>query len=331
MIKVAFHSYQLGKRGTEDALYKYAKYNKEILGNESIIVSTSSRPTPALNLFQQSFNTILYPHVWINDGKNNVLRTELEKICEQEKVTHFYTIKGGEQDGVMPSNAKGFAHAIFRMDQPHGHVYAGISKFISDKYSSKHPYLNLISEQEHPEYIDDYRDELNIPKNALVIGRHGGEAQFSLDFVKNAIKNVIDKRQDLYFVFLNTHNFFNHNKVKYIPYVETYLGKTKFLNTCDAMIHARHDGECFGLAVTDFSIRNKPVITWKPDKIPNYHDVAHHIILQDKCIYYKDGKDVENILLGLSKVDILSKDWVIPKNVYSATVIMNKFKKMFID
>ena len=55
-IKIAFHSYQLGERGTEVCLYKYAKYNREILGNESIIISTSSRPTPCLNRFKDFIN-----------------------------------------------------------------------------------------------------------------------------------------------------------------------------------------------------------------------------------------------------------------------------------
>ena len=39
---VAFHSYQLGERGTEIHMYNLAKYNRDILGNESIIISTSS-------------------------------------------------------------------------------------------------------------------------------------------------------------------------------------------------------------------------------------------------------------------------------------------------
>ena len=36
--------------------------------------------------------------------------------------------------------------------------------------------------------------------------------------------------------------------------------KVKFINTCDAMIHARAMGETFGLAVAEFSKKNKPVI-----------------------------------------------------------------------
>ena len=69
-MKIAFHSYQLGDRGTEICLHKYAKYNQEILGNESVIISTSSRPTPTLERFEKDFKTILYPDVWQNTGSN---------------------------------------------------------------------------------------------------------------------------------------------------------------------------------------------------------------------------------------------------------------------
>ncbi len=42
MKSVAFHSNQLGIRGTEVALYDYARYNEEILGNKSYIISCST-------------------------------------------------------------------------------------------------------------------------------------------------------------------------------------------------------------------------------------------------------------------------------------------------
>ena len=89
--KIAFHSYQLGDRGTEICLYKYAKYNREILGNESIIISTSSRPIPSFDRFKE-FETILYPDVWINDGKNDSLRNTLESICDKNGVDLLYDI-----------------------------------------------------------------------------------------------------------------------------------------------------------------------------------------------------------------------------------------------
>ena len=39
MTKIAFHSNQLCLRGTEIALYDYAKYSEELLNNESIIIA----------------------------------------------------------------------------------------------------------------------------------------------------------------------------------------------------------------------------------------------------------------------------------------------------
>ena len=44
-------------------------------------------------------------------------------------------------------------------------------------------------------------------------------------------------------------------------HIHTYSEKEAFYRTCDAMLHARRDGETFGLAVAEFSVRNKPVIT----------------------------------------------------------------------
>ena len=172
-MKIAFHSYQLGERGTEICLYKYAKYNREILGNESIIISTSSRPIPCKSRFDE-FETILYPDVWQGDGKNDSLRNTLEDICEKNGVDVFYAIKGGEDDGFMPTNTKRLAHCIFRMDEPHGDVYSGVCKYISDKHGGIHPYVHHILEKEAPHIEDDFREEFGIPKDALVLGRHGG-------------------------------------------------------------------------------------------------------------------------------------------------------------
>ena len=68
-MKIAFHSNQLGERGTEICLYKYAKYNQEILGNESIIVSNSSKPTPSIGRFKD-FKVILYDEPIILGSRN---------------------------------------------------------------------------------------------------------------------------------------------------------------------------------------------------------------------------------------------------------------------
>jgi hypothetical protein len=103
----------------------------------------------------------------------------------------------------MPQNTKRLAHCIFRMDQPHGDVYAGVCKYISDKHGGTHPHVYHIIDKDQSDYFENYREELNIPKDALVLGRHGGRDTFNLGFVHEAIRNTIDNRKDIYYVFLN--------------------------------------------------------------------------------------------------------------------------------
>jgi hypothetical protein len=325
-MKIAFHSYQLGDRGTEICLYKYAKYNQEILGNESIIISTSSRPTPSLQRFNE-FKTILYPDVWINDGKNDSLRSTLEKIVQSEKVDAFYAIKGGEDDGFMPKNCSRLAHAIFRMDQPHGDVYAGVCKYISDKYGSIHPYVYHIVDA--PPEKGNLRNKLSIPHEALVFGRHGGKDTFSIDFVKLTIARALELRSDIYFLFLNTLPFISHERVIYLDTIIDETEKMKFVDTCDAMMHARLDGEIFSLSTAEFSIRNKPVITWD-GYIPMY-DRGHIEILKEKGIYYKNSQDLLDILVNIDKRYISSNDWNAYKNIFSAENVMKQFNDVFLS
>jgi hypothetical protein len=72
--------------------------------------------------------------------------------------------------------------------------------------------------------------------------------------------------------------------------------KTKFINSCDAMLHARIVGESFVLSCGEFSIKNKQVITWlgSPEK-------NHHYILGDRGIYYRNSLDLYNILMQFVK------------------------------
>lgn len=329
--RIAFHSYQLGKRGTEVHLYKIAKYNQEVLGNESIIISTSSRPTPTLEMFEKEFKVILYSDVWLPDRANICLRKKLENIVDNEKITHFWAIKGGESDGFMPTNTKRLVQCVFNMSEPHGEVYSGICEYISIKYGGKFPWVYPIVEKDAPHVIENFREKLNIPKDALVLGRHGGNDTFSITFVKNVIANCLEKRKDLHFVFLSTDKFIDHPRVHHLDYVIDLEEKAKFINTCDAMIHARSDGEIFSLAIADFSTRNKPIITWKPKIPPSQYDLGHMLVLGENAIYYENEDELMNIIINISKYDINKKNWDVYGDTYSPKNIMKDFKKTFLD
>ena len=72
--------------------------------------------------------------------------------------------------------------------------------------------------------------------------------------------------------------------------------KVKFINTCDVMLHARQVGESFGLSCAEFSIRNKPIITYLNSPERNHIDT-----LGEKGIYFETESDILHILRNLDK------------------------------
>lgn len=155
--------------------------------------------------------------------------------------------------------------------------------------------------------------------------RTGGPETFDLTFVHEAIQEVVKEREDVYFLFLYTYEFMDpHPRVKHFPASMDKVWITKLINSCDAMIHARGQGESFGLSVAEFSIRNKPVITWK-----NSGDRCHLDILGDKGIYYTDKKEVKDILLNFTPDS--SQNWDRYSELFSPESVMNKFKQVFLN
>ena len=256
------------------------------------------------------------------------MRTSLERTTEKNKFDAFYAIKGGEDDNFMPTNTKRLAHSIFRMDQPHGDVYAGVCKYICDKYSSPHPYVYHIIEKEEPHITDGMRKELKIPPNALVLGRHGGSDTFNLPFTHNAIQQALQEREDLWFVFLNTNKFCNHERVIHLPWTMDTEYKARFVNTCDGMMHARADGEIFSLATAEFAVRNKPIITWD-SYAPQYYR-GHLETLGAQAITYEEQIDLVDILLDIDREELQEGNWDAYGDTYSPQNVMKQFNEVFL-
>ena len=64
------------------------------------------------------------------------------------------------------------------------------------------------------------------------------------------------------------------------------------------MLHARLEGETFGLACGEFAIAGKPIITC------NSGDYAHLAILKDKAIIYDNADRLTMILENFKKIKI---------------------------
>jgi glycosyltransferase involved in cell wall biosynthesis len=159
------------------------------------------------------------------------------------------------------------------------------------------------------------KSSLSIPadENSMVLCGFGGFDSFS---VVQAIEAVIQlalkfSRKQLNFIFMGMNPFteyFGHDKFifhqeavrrKYGIHILSSTSDDEeieiFLQSCDAMLHARLLGETFGLAVAEFSIRNKPVLTFI-DPLLRTHSAEHIRILSSEGFYYATADDVVRIV-----------------------------------
>lgn len=317
-MKIGFHTNGLSLRGTEIALYDYAHHNQTLLGNESVIFYRKNYPVEqsVFEKFSKQFKLLPY------EGQK-----ELNHLIEQEKVDLTYFIKSGERDDAICESSPALIHAVFptKPEEFHGDKYAFVSQWLSKEYSNnKIPFVPHMIEL--PANDGNLRTELGIPVNATVLGWYGGSDSFNLDFVKKEVELAVQKRSDLYFLFMNMKPFAKHQRLLFLPGNSDLGYKVKFINTCDGMLHARGIGESFGLACGEFSIKGKPVITYalSPQR-------SHIEILGDKGILYKGKKDLSEIFQNFNRGIQNEKNWDAYSMHFNAKEVMSKFKEVFID
>jgi hypothetical protein len=288
---VAFLSNKLTLRGTEVAIFDYADYNEKILGNKSIIITRDYEiiknewdvDIQAYNKFKNRFSVFYYAS-----------QNDIDKIVKNNNVSHIFIEKAGGIDGLTSNYCKNIIHCVFDVSQPHGEVYTPIGQTINNLYRQNYPVTPYMVSL--PESNENLRVKLNISENAIVFGRYGGKESFDIKFVYDVIKKLLNKRDDVYFLFMNTDVFYEHKNIIYLPGNADLIFKRNFINTCDALIHARSRGETFGLTPGEFSICKKPVITWGGST-----EIEHLLILKEKAVVYNTSEDLENILETFTK------------------------------
>jgi len=311
-MNIAFYSNQLCLRGTEVALYDYAKYNEKILGNTSFIISGQNSDLAAKPKFDQQFpNRVKLVDSW----------TTAIDVFHKEKIDWVYISKQGNIDGFDTDEFPTLIHTVFRNNEPHGNIYSFISDWLArdqgyDPNTHSLPYIC----EPLPQINQDLRSELNIPTDAKVFGCYGGSTEFNIGSTHAAIKDTVHERDDIYFIFMNINKFCeDHKQIIHLPGSYDMIYKSKFVNTCDAMIHARSGGETFGLAVAEFAQNNKPVITYE------LSDEANHIeMLGERGIYYKGYDDLKDILNNIDSY-IKYDDYYKSYENNSPETIMSKF------
>jgi hypothetical protein len=318
MKNIIFYVRHFTERGTEIAVYDYAKYNEEILGNKSFIVHMSLKMDDmedVYNKFKARF-TVLE----IDDMR------DITRVIRLYNIDFFYTLTHGDRDIYefdnkrIWLNCKTIKHCVFTTTCKEGDYYFSISNYLNYKNGTVIPVIPHIVEQP----IDTkstLREQLGLPTNAIVIGRYGGFNEFNIKETHDAIYEYLTSPTvdpNVYFLFMNTRQFAHHNRIIYLNKNIDFDYKERFVNTCDAMIHARIEGETFGLSIAEFSIRNKPVITCPTG------DMEHTNILGDKAIIYTTKDNLITIFNNIWYVIRSRTDWN-AYSYYSPTNIMEMF------
>lgn len=298
-MKILFHSNQLGIRGTEVALYDYAHYNETTLGNISYIAAPANSDMSTLSKFKNRFN-------------DRVLLYEDFNSLKDISVDCAYFIKAGFNDGKLIPGVKNIVHYVFNGVDPHGDVYVGVSEWLGKKYNTDYlPHIVSL-----PEVEENYRRYFQYSNDDIVFGRYGGEDQFDLPYLKMVVE--ASANVGIKFLFMNTRVFTsNHPNIIYLNSAYEEVIKRAFINTCDAMIHGRSDGESFGLSIAEFLFCNKPVVTNIEAR-----DRNHITMLKDKGYYYSSPDELFAILSNFQKKEYSVKNLV---EDFSPEKVMSKF------
>lgn len=323
-MKIIFHDNSINLRGTSVALYDYAIHAQRLLAVSPVILYDSTHPTTdqrAIDKFKQHFQVLSYSNP-----------KDIDSIVSDNGVDAFFCIKQGKAhhsdfnvgSKIVPTyiNANTMCNdSDIRAFYDHYQgTFAFSSRWLAGLLSHRHPFVPHMIDV--PVTSDNLRHELGIPKEDIVFGRYGGLDTFDIPFAKYVIHDMLTSREDVWFLFQNTNQFIQHDRAIFLPPSVDMNYKAKFISTCDAMLHARNQGESFGLACGEFSTLGKPVITYShsPEK-------SHLDILGEKGLYYTNQESLMNILNAFSPDN--TKDWNCYRD-YTPERVIAKFKQVYL-
>jgi hypothetical protein len=308
----------LSERGTSWQLYQYAHYAEELLGMKGRLyfiypLDSSDFSQDMGNLFKARFGV---DHIF-EIPTTDLLSVNIDALVDRG-ITHIYNIAHGlinECPKKRPDFAKILYHCVFYATTPCGDAYARISSSVatadSDTSHNTVPVVPHIVEWDASlANGDSMRGELGIPADAVVFCRHGGKDSFDISFVRDMVIDVARHHpNDKYFIFMNT-ELFTAEPLKNIIHIPGSINeqtKLRFIRTCDAMLHARDNGETFGLAIAEFSVLNRPVITSTAHT--DNGDARNHIdLLQERGIYYSNSETLREILINFDGSKYVNTD-----------------------
>jgi len=325
MKTILFHTDNLTVRGTNVALFDYAKYNQSLLNNKSIICYNKELLTQNISDENSKYRNIIS-----NKFRNNFevfeysSHDELEEYCKN--VDYIYKLKAGFNDYNYVNTCKNLNHIVFNYNDPHGHRYVYISKWLS-KFATGNDkkYVDHII---NPVKVNtrNLRDKLNIKDHQFVVGRIGGFHEFDILEAKVVVQELIKHDKDIIFIFVNTENFVEHPQAIFLEAITDETEKSDFINSCDCMIHARGRGESFGISICEFLFYNKPVLA------ANIGIDRNHIeILSKTELLYNSKLELKSLIHRLKDGELLEYNYSSLVKDYEPEVVMKKFNEEFLE
>ena len=312
-MNVAFWDNQLCERGTTTSLYDYAYFNQILLGNKSYIFYDKNSRNNKDEIIKKFKNHFIVHET--DDFK------EVDDYLLKYNIKHIYIIKSGELDSRLSKVAKNCIHCVFNCNYPHGEIYSSIASWVNGN-NGKYPVVpHMINLTKHN---NNMRQKLNIPTDAVVFGGYGGKENFNIFDVQKVVYEIAINNKNIYFLFANFNKFCKDlPNIIHLPMISCLHEKVEFINTCDANLWGRADGEVMSLSMGEFSTLNKPIIC------TNIGYPGHIHLLKEQKILYTNKDNLKEILLNFNPDKENKKDWNAYKE-YTPVKVMEIFKETFL-
>jgi len=304
-IRVVHHSNQLGLGGTEKTMQLFCKYlNKDIFDVHAL---TQKYPVSPYKIKFNSLKALLGN----KKARSRKARFEQDssRVPEFRNMLgadhlHLYTLKdlpgtlkrisphilhvhhSGEieppldQADALASIPAVFTTNVFGVqgrspEQERISRILFVSHWLKDvaaPWSKGDPRCGVLYNPVEKPYTDaDLRSELNIPKDTIVLGRIGRNADDIHDPISLRAYKEIENEKTLFLVLSPPPIMISEAKemrirnIRYLDPSTDDIFLSKFYNTLDMLAHARSDGETFGCVIAEAMIHGKPVVTHRSD------------------------------------------------------------------
>lgn len=316
-MRIAFYDDFLNFRGTSVAVYDYADHNENILGNVSYYI------TGPLNVNHHDFSQQVVEKTKRRFGERFLImtKTSIDSFVKEHNIDLVYVINPGYCDMHFPKlSCKTVCHNVFQSTYTFGDVVANISPIVGGNLPIVPHMVTVDSTSEN------FRGQIGASADTIIFGRYGGYETFDIPFAQETIRTFAIENPKILFLFMSTIPFSsNIPNILYIQQTTDNGLKRRFINTCNYMIHARKQGETFGLACGEFSVCKIPVITYRDSR-----ENEHIRLLGKEGLLYSNSQELLSILTSIKE----GKKYTNESNKYlqlTPIEVMKTFNDVFLS